>query len=242
MSEAPVILAIETATRICGAAVAGPAGLIAEAVVSEGLSHSSRLIGLVRRVLGEASMSPRDVDAIAVSAGPGSFTGIRIGMGTALGLAAGADLPVIAVPTLDALAAGQRPFEGLVCPFIDARRGEVYFCFYEVSGHTMERLAEYSVRPPAAMAAGLLNRIGRGKNGPRALLAGPASVLRDAEINGLAPGRLSIAGPDRSSPGAASVAALGVELYLAGEAAGPESLRPIYVRRSDAEVGKPRKR
>jgi tRNA threonylcarbamoyladenosine biosynthesis protein TsaB len=239
LSSGPTILAIETATELCGAAVADSTGVLAEATIDSGLSHSSRIMELVGRALKDALLDLGEVDAVAVSVGPGSFTGIRIGMGAAMGLGAGAGIPVIGVPTLDAMARNQRPFDGLVCPFVDARRGEVYFSIYESCGRVTKRVEEYTVLPPAGMVAGLLDKLDA--DGGTALLAGPASLLRGIRGYEKSGGSLLTADPARSFPGPAPVALLGFERYDAEGPTGPDEPRPIYVRRSDAELGQSRR-
>jgi tRNA threonylcarbamoyladenosine biosynthesis protein TsaB len=105
---------------------------------------------MINDVLSEASQLLNDVDAIAVSIGPGSFTGLRIGLSTAKGLAAARLKAIIAVPTLDALAyeyyrSNPKNSIGIVCPLIDAKRDEVYYCFYEVNAAGMARRSEYLI-------------------------------------------------------------------------------------------------
>jgi tRNA threonylcarbamoyladenosine biosynthesis protein TsaB len=243
--RAPVILAIETATEVCGAAIADREGVRAEALIRAGLSHSSRLIELVERVLADTASKLEDLDAIGVSAGPGSFTGIRIGMGVAIGIATGAGLPVVGVPTLDSLAWSQLPFEGLVCPFIDARRGEAYYCIYEASGDALKRKQDYAVSPPAKMVAdvarsaresGASGACGESGACEGLLLAGPASLLA---ASGAMPAELDgavMAAPERCYPSPGSLAIVASRLHAGGKSGDPDTLKPIYVRRSDAEL------
>lgn len=238
----PVVLGIETATSVCGAAIADLDGPRGEALIDAGLSHSSRLMKLIRRVTSDVSIEVESLDALAVSIGPGSFTGIRIGMGAALGLAAGAGVPLVGVPTLDALAWSQRPFDGIVCPFIDARRGEVYFCLYEASGTDIKRMGEYSVLPPAGMVSAVAEALGRVGGDRRVLLAGPDSLLNAAGVKLAGDERMLTVSAGRSLPGPAAVASMGVELYRKDKSVSPGSLRPIYVRRSDAELKRSRGR
>jgi tRNA threonylcarbamoyladenosine biosynthesis protein TsaB len=235
-------LGIETATATCGTAVADSGGVISEAAIDSGLSHSSRLMELVGRVLRDASIDLAGLDAIAVSVGPGSFTGIRIGMGVAVGLAAGAGLPLAPVPTLDALARNQVPFEGLICPFVDARREEVYFSIYECEGRALKRIQNYSVRAPAGMAECLIDEMAGSGEGRDALLAGPRGLLDGTGIETAAPGRVLFAPPSKSAPGPGPVAEHGVELCLSAGSVEPGKISPIYVRRSDAELGQKKRR
>jgi tRNA threonylcarbamoyladenosine biosynthesis protein TsaB len=245
-TESPLVLGIETATGVCGAAVAEGGAIKAEAFLDVGLTHSSKLLELVRRVLADASVTLSQVDALAVSVGPGSFTGVRIGVGTAMGLAEGSGLPIVPVPTLDALAWAQRPFKGIVCAFVDARRGEVYYCFYELEWDRLNRLADYTVREPGAMLEDVGRELERRPGGAQVVLAGPRELLQGSlEGSSVGPGpegadaqpaRVLFAPSERAAPRPAAVAALGAELYHKGKAVPLNEVDPIYVRRSDAEL------
>jgi tRNA A37 threonylcarbamoyladenosine modification protein TsaB len=185
-----------------------------------------------------------------------------------LGLAAGAGLPVVSVPTLDALARAQGPFEGLVCAFVDARRGEAYYCLYDVQRDGIDRLSEYAVKSPGAMLAdvgdliegrppetvvlmagprGLVDRdragsslrLGRENSADRPVEV-PLEALGRSDSDSGAP-RVLIASPERAAPKPAAVAALGVELCREGKASAIDEVKPIYVRRSDAELRRKKK-
>lgn len=121
------ILAIETSTSICSVAVHGDGELISLCELNEPGAHAERLMLLIEEVLQKAQMGFKELDAIAVSEGPGSYTGLRIGVSTAKGLAFGLNRSLIAVNTLQALASAVPMEEGdLVIPVLDARRMEVY--------------------------------------------------------------------------------------------------------------------
>lgn len=124
------ILHLESATSVCSAAVAVDGKLLASVSISEGYKHAENLLPLCEKVLVEAKITFDDLAAVAVSAGPGSYTGLRIGVSTAKGICYGLDIPLITVPTLEILArvfkAKHPAFEGYIAPMIDARRMEVY--------------------------------------------------------------------------------------------------------------------
>jgi len=125
------ILLIETATRVCSVAIAigGKVGGLAEDNSSQ-YSHSSQLTGFIEKVIKEAGMQFSQLDAVAVSMGPGSYTGLRIGVSVAKGLCYGLDIPLIAVNTLSSMASvansSKKEFPAYLVPMIDARRMEVY--------------------------------------------------------------------------------------------------------------------
>ncbi len=128
------ILHIETATASCSVAAGEDGNLRALRVVNDGLKHAENLMRLIREVLEEAGWNHADLNAVAVSAGPGSYTGLRIGVSAAKGLCYATDIPLIAVSTLYTLASGfakcYPEMEAQLCPMIDARRMEVYTALF----------------------------------------------------------------------------------------------------------------
>jgi tRNA threonylcarbamoyladenosine biosynthesis protein TsaB len=143
------ILHIETATQICSVALSENDTVIAEKSSNEKNAHSRVLTVFIDELLKSNGLSPQELDAVAVSMGPGSYTGLRIGVSTAKGLCYSLDKPLIAVSTLQAMAkgmeikAGKQSTETLFCPMIDARRMEVYSAIFDQSNNqTREILAE----------------------------------------------------------------------------------------------------
>lgn len=129
-----LILNIETSTSVCSVALAESGNTIAAKESNEGLNHSVLLGSFIDGLLKEKQLDVHQLDAVAVSMGPGSYTGLRIGVSMAKGLCFGAGKPLIAVPTLQALAlsvSSRLPEEALYCPMIDARRMEVYTAFFD---------------------------------------------------------------------------------------------------------------
>jgi tRNA threonylcarbamoyladenosine biosynthesis protein TsaB len=124
-----LILSLETSTDVCSVAVHHNSQLLTEEVIKQPQAHASRLSPLIQDILSSARVKMKDLTAVAVSAGPGSYTGLRIGTSTAKGLCVALDIQLIAVPTLDVLGyAGSLVNAGnaLLCPMIDARRMEVF--------------------------------------------------------------------------------------------------------------------
>lgn len=142
------ILGLDTSTEWCSVAVAG-SGARCEANEHVVHAHSERLLPMVRRVLADAGWSPAQLDGIAFGAGPGSFTGLRIGCGVAQGLALALDLPVVPVPTLEALAEASGAGRVLCC--LDARMREVYVAAYARDGVALRALLPAAVLPPDAV-------------------------------------------------------------------------------------------
>ncbi|MDG1476746.1 MAG: tRNA (adenosine(37)-N6)-threonylcarbamoyltransferase complex dimerization subunit type 1 TsaB [Vicingaceae bacterium] len=127
-----LILGIETSTKICSVAVSDGEKLLAIEEEGGAYSHSEKLTLFIQKVLDKANVQLKDLDVIAVSKGPGSYTGLRIGVSVAKGLCYALDKPIIAVDTLQAMARNSSLSGDLFCPMIDARRMEVYTALYDV--------------------------------------------------------------------------------------------------------------
>jgi len=214
------LLAVETSTRAGGVALFDGDRLRGESLLDVTATHSERLMPAIDRLLADAGWTPQSLEAVAVAIGPGSFTGLRIGLAAVKGLALGLGLSIAAVPTLDALAEAL-PFAALpVCPVLDARKGEVYGCLYRWDGSAMRREWEYVALPPDALAA----RLGE----PVILLGDGAALVHSPHVR-LAP-------PHRRRPSPAAVGVLGRSRLAAGQTVAAAELVPIYLRPSEAEL------
>ncbi|HTX19416.1 MAG TPA: tRNA (adenosine(37)-N6)-threonylcarbamoyltransferase complex dimerization subunit type 1 TsaB [Bacteroidota bacterium] len=152
-----MILALETATDLCAAALVHDGRIIAERSIEEKKVHSERLLPMVDEILRSASVDIRNLAAVAVSIGPGSFTGLRIGLSTAKGLAVGGEKAIIAIPTLHALAfechrRGRYSEGETLCPLIDAKRDEAYYAFFAVGKEGIMREAEDGIESVSRIA------------------------------------------------------------------------------------------
>ena len=148
----PLILNLDTSTQICSVAIASEGKLLGSRENHEDKSHSRKLSIFIQELLSEHDLNTSGLDAIAVSKGPGSYTGLRIGVSTAKGIAYGSNIPLIGIDTLDALVSGalqnqeiknilERDGSTLLCPMIDARRMEVYTALYASSGKSIEEVS-----------------------------------------------------------------------------------------------------
>ncbi len=144
------ILAIDTASRTCSVAVCHNDAVRAEVTDGSGQTHSRHLMAMVDQVLRMADENLNHIDALAVNRGPGSFTGVRIGISTAKGLAAAAAIPLVGVSGLAALAWQAAPTPHMICPMLDARRQEVYAGRYRFEGGKIVCLAPDTVGAPEA--------------------------------------------------------------------------------------------
>jgi tRNA threonylcarbamoyladenosine biosynthesis protein TsaB len=150
---AVIVLGIESATARAGVAIGTPDGVIASAQVTRGPRHAEVLVPTIDFVCTQAGVAIADVDAIAVDVGPGLFTGLRVGIATANGLAQALGKPMIAVCSLDVLAHAMRFGAADVVSVIDARRGEVYAARYGVVDGVLKRVMDPTVLPPADLLA-----------------------------------------------------------------------------------------
>jgi tRNA threonylcarbamoyladenosine biosynthesis protein TsaB len=214
------VLAVETSTLAGGAALLDGGLVVGEYTLDVSLTHSERLMGAIDRLLTDAGWTVRDLEGLAVSVGPGSFTGLRIGLSTAKGLGLALAIPIAAVPTLDAMAT-LLPFAALpVCPVLDARKHEVYASLYRWDGAGMRREWEYLALAPTELARRLDE---------------PVIVLGDAADQIDSPHARRIR-PPRRGPSPAAVGFLGLERLAMGDTIAPADLVPIYLRPSEAEL------
>lgn len=143
--DEPVILHIETATDICSVALSKGKQLLALKEEANGYSHAENLILFIREVISSCNITPKNLDAVCLSAGPGSYTGLRIGAATAKGLCYTSAIPLIAVTTLESIATGARirhKEDNLYyCPMIDARRMEVYTALFDEKGNMIHDIS-----------------------------------------------------------------------------------------------------
>ena len=134
------ILAFESSAKAASVALMQDGVLLAESFQNNGKTHSATLMPMAQQVLMDCGLTAAELDAVAVAKGPGSFTGVRIGVAAAKGLAWGAEKPVCGVSTLEAMATQLSMQAGIICPVMDARRGQVYNALFQSDGKTLTRL------------------------------------------------------------------------------------------------------
>lgn len=223
-----IVLGIETATPVAGVAVVDGNNIMAERMVNNQRTHSVNLLPMIKAVIEEAGIYPGQLNAIAVSSGPGSFTGLRIGMSTAKTLAQVWGLPVVGISTLDSLAYPLAGMKNLVCPIMNARKNELYTAIYDSAEGVFEKIYGPAAVTPEELA-GIIrdwNRgvtfLGDGVPIYREILT---KLLNDVEF---APAAVSF-------PRGAGVAELGVIEASKGGGMDPLKLVPRYIRLSEAE-------
>ena len=224
------ILALESAALTASAAVCEDEHLLGETLLNNGHTHSETLLPMAEALLGSLGLTAADIDLFAVSAGPGSFTGVRIGVATAKGLAFGSGKPCIGVSTLEALACNLPLPGGLICPAMNARRGQVYTALFRGRAATDTQLTPERLMPDSAIPISELDAILKRYDEP-VYLCGDGYELCAAGLHhpiGNTPDRLRW-------QSAASVARAALAAYRAGVRTTDAELKPIYLRPCQAE-------
>lgn len=220
------VLGIDTSTGRASVGVVEAGLIVAERHEGVRGSHAVSLFPLIQSLLEECAWEITDLGAIAVSRGPGTFTGLRISASVAKGLALATGARLIGVSTLEALARASKS-DGIVCPMLDARRGEIYWALFELSGEHCRRLHDDSLTsPPVALAA----------------LPTPCTVIGDATVAYAAllsshrNGSLRALPFPEFGPSGAIVAQIAFEQLRSGVAEEDDTADPVYIRPSEAEL------
>jgi tRNA threonylcarbamoyladenosine biosynthesis protein TsaB len=232
------LLAVDTSTLTGALALLQDGRLVAESRLGVAVTHGERLLPAIDGILGAAGWTARDLDALAVAVGPGSFTGLRIGISTVKGLAYASGRPVVPVPTLEALAFSLPFAAPLVCPLLDARKGEVYTALFRTAGGRLERLEPDRAIAPEQLA---LDLGGWTRSGERVVLIGDGVEPWQATLAPRADGPVQAAPPGFRAPSAAALGHLAAQALARGEAVDPAALEPRYLRRSEAELARERR-
>jgi tRNA threonylcarbamoyladenosine biosynthesis protein TsaB len=233
------ILAIETSTLLGGVAVSDDSsGMIAEVRLNVKSTHSERLMTEIDHLLKRSGLQVSDIDVFAVSIGPGSFTGLRIGVSTVKGFSFATGKPVVTVPTLEAFA-WNFPFSRYpVCTLLDARKKEVYAALFQwVDGGFARLIGETSTKVDMLLEKIKAGEVkGDGRLLEKIVFAGEGTLLYRKEIADALGERAIFAPPDKMVPSPSVVASVGLRKALREEFAEPVSLVPLYIRRSEAEI------
>ena len=224
------ILAVDTASKSSSAAVIRDGKLVAESVILTGETHSKTLMGVIGGVLQHSGILVDAIDAFAVTRGPGSFTGLRIGISVVKGLASVGDKPIAGVSALAALAQQASFSDCLLCPMLDARRGEVYFSRYRCSRNgTMEKETDDSAAPPEKVLADIREPC---------LFIGDGSVVYRELIDEKMGNNALFVPQFMNMIRASAVGTLGGMKLNKNDIYSAETLEPLYLRKSDAEINK----
>lgn len=223
------ILAIDSSGLAATVALLDGDILTGEFTIHNKKTHSQTLLPMIHEMLRVADVEIQDVDAIAASAGPGSFTGLRIGASTAKGLAQALDIPIVAVPALEGLAFHFAGEQALVCPMMDARRNQTYYGVYDVRSGIPLAIQDQKAAS-LEEAAGTINELDR----PVIFLGDGVPVFQD-QLHELVKVPYRLANAAVRYQRASSVAVLGKYYLEQGRGMPAENFAPIYLRLSQAE-------
>lgn len=236
-TDKAILLAADTSTRYCSVAVCrmgedthAPLRLLAETVVDRHRLHSERLISTADWALKEADVTLQQVGMLAISNGPGSFTGLRIGSAAWKGLALACNLPLVAVPTLDGMSRLLAPADALVVPMLDARMNEVFGAVYRYDKGMRHKLTPDMVCPVETLLAAIPHDLGL----PLIVLGDGAERFEET-LRRVCP-EAAFMPPPLSMPRASAVAMEALSMLAAGTGTDPGAVSPVYLRKSQPEM------
>lgn len=222
------ILAIESSSLVASVAIVEDGVTLAEYTANFKMTHSQTLLPMIDSMVSLFGIDLSSVDAIAVSGGPGSFTGLRIGSATAKGLGLALNKPLIHVPTLDGTAYNLYGAKGLICPIMDARRNQVYTGIYR-----FEQEFEVVMEQDAMDMGELIEKLNA--MGERVIFLGDGIPVHEKKIRELMTVPFDLAPAHMNRQRAASVAALGAVYFAEGKTESAAEHGPDYLRKSQAE-------
>lgn len=222
------ILAVETATAWQSVAILDDDRVLARWDQEASGAHAKRLLPTIDRLFKETRLVPAKLDGLVVSIGPGSFTGLRVGLATMLGFRTITQLPLAVVPTLEGMAWNLRGNAMPLCPVLNSRRGELYWAVFQwVGADRLQRVIAEQVGTPKSLGAQLNGSV---------MLFGEGWQTEQVAIRAAAGRSVAITeAPDRQMPSAVSIGLAGLARFRKGERAGI-AISPLYVQRSEAEL------
>lgn len=223
------VLAVDTSSSVAAVAAMEDQKLLGEFLINNGKTHSQKLMPLIDQLLSSLELKPADIDLFAASSGPGSFTGLRIGIMTVKAMAYAAKKPVVSVPTLDALAYNIPDGGSFICPIMDARNNQVYTAVYKYENQLPVNQTGY-----LGLHVSELARMLEGMNG-NVIFNGDAVLLHRDFLKIELGERCSFAQPSLMLQRASSVAELAIYKALKGETESSFDMVPFYLRPSQAE-------
>lgn len=227
------LLAVDTATEICGVALSVDDRIRAQVVLGHGETHTRHIMAAIESVLVQAGVALSGVDAFAVTQGPGSFTGLRIGISTVKGLAVATGKPIVGVSTLAALARQAEGQSELVCPLIDARRSEVYWSLYKRGKSGLQVCLPESVGPADQIPLTI---------NASCLFIGNGVPLYQHQLQKGIDHPVQWAQPNQNVLQPSVVAHLGFRKLADGGGDDVMTFGPVYLRKSDAEINRQKNR
>ena len=221
------ILGIDTSTMTAGVGIIEEDEVLVDLKFNVKVTYSEILMSTIHLALKTVGLKIHNLDGFAISIGPGSFTGLRIGLSTIKGLCFASGKPLASVPSLDALASLSLFCLHQVAPLLDAKKDQVYAAIYDTSEGELRRKSEYM----ALDIEDLVKKISR-----KTLFIGPGAKLYQKELKNLLDEKAYFATGEQSVPSGASVARIGLNKLAAGHTEDITDLEPLYIRMSEAEL------
>lgn len=223
-----LVLGIETSTPQTSVAIGSEQGIVASALVSRTGTYNEFLLPAIRFCLDRSGVGFRNIGGIAVSLGPGLYTGMRVGIATAKALAQALSIPIVGMASLDLLAYEVRYTPKTICATLDARRGEIFHAFYKSSPGGIQRMSDHRIARPQQLAVGLESRP------EEVLLVGSGALLYRKEFEDVAV--VELAAMSQSFPDARALVELALPRMYREEYDSLYELRPLYLRRSAQRI------
>jgi len=231
------VLALETATTAGSIAVSDDnKGLIGEVRINIDVAHAERLMTSIDWLLNASLITIEDIDAFAISIGPGSFTGLRIGLSAAKGFSYATNKPIVSVSTLDAFARTLPFCSHFICPMLDARKNEIYTGLYKWEGKSCRKIIPETAVNPRKFLKDIKELYALKQIKELTVFMGNGAKIHKDIITDTLKTNAFFAPASRMSPAAASVAEIAIEKLKDGIFTDPVSLTPFYIRKSEAEI------
>lgn len=226
------LLALDTATKSCSVAIIDGKTILAEQTIITRQTHAKHVMGMIHATIELSGLAFSDLEGFAVSRGPGSFTGLRIGIATVKGLATASGKPMVGVSTLDALAMQSITCSSLICSLLDARRGEVYCSRYRYEKGVLVKEMDESLLTPEKAIQGI--------KGACVFMGNGSVVYRDLLVDAL--GEMAhFESTFQNTIRASTVAYLGMGRFCSDQVDDVAYFAPSYIRKSDAEINMQRR-
>lgn len=224
-----LILGIETSTPQASVAIGSEQGVVASALVARGASYNEFLLPAIRFCLESSSLGYRNIGGVAVSLGPGLFTGMRVGVATAKALAQALSVPIVGMASLDLVAYEVRYSPKTICAVLDARRNQVFHAFYRSSPGGIQRMSEYRVETPERLAIGLQSRP------EEVLLVGNGALLYGDIFQGAGP-IVEVGTMGHAFPNAGALVELSLPRMFREDFDSLYDIKPLYLRHSARRI------
>lgn len=224
-----LVLGIETSTPHASVAIGSEQGVVASALVARGASYNEFLLPAIRFCLEQSGLGYRNIGGVAVSLGPGLFTGMRVGVATAKALAQALSVPIVGMASLDLVAYEVRYTPKTICAVLDARRNQVFHAFYRSSPGGIQRMSDYRVETPERLAIGLQSRP------EEVLLVGNGALLYGDIFEDAGP-IVEIGSMGHAFPSARALVELTLPRMFRQDFDSLYDLKPLYLRRSARRI------